>query len=88
MDFQHEKDGGAAGRKKSDREVSKRIFDKLIWFILCFFLMEYRWIAQLYPAPINGQEQRASAQYSIDMNAVTVSELAIHKPYFHHKYPM
>lgn len=42
-------------------------------------------MASLYPA--YGQE-RQLVQYSIDLHAVVVSEQAVHKPYFHHKYPL
>lgn len=44
-------------------------------------------IAHLFP--INDADRRHRlVQYSVDLNTIIVSEQAVHKPYFHHKYPM
>lgn len=44
-------------------------------------------ISNLFPMTDTEQRHRL-VQYSVDLNTIIVSEQAVHKPYFHHKYPM
>lgn len=43
-------------------------------------------IAHLFP--MTDTERHRLVQFSVDLNTIIVSEQAVHKPYFHHKYPM
>lgn len=47
-----------------------------------------RVVSSLYPAFGAEQSRGQLVQYSIDLHAIVVAERAVHRPYFHHKYPL
>lgn len=46
-----------------------------------------RIVSNLYPA-FGAEQRRELVQYSSDLHAIVVAEQAVHRPYFHHKYPL